>query len=189
MNLSKRWWVLAVRGVAAILFGILTFISPGLSLLALVWFFGVWAIVHGVFTISAAFGPAGEVRHWPGLVVEGLVGVAAGIATLVWPAITALVLLYLIAVWALATGVTELVTAVRLRKVIHGEWLLGFAGVLSIVFGILLFVVPRAGALAVALWIGAYAIVFGASLIGLSLRLRALGKPPVSRAPRGAVPA
>lgn len=190
LALAKRWWVLTVRGVAAILFGILTFISPGLSLLALVWFFGVWAIVDGVFSLGAAFGAEGAGRRWPALVFEGVVGIAAGILTFAWPAITGLVLLYVIAAWAVITGVAELVTAIRLRKEIRGEWLLGFAGVLSVAFGILLFVHPLAGALAVAFWIGAYAIVFGGSLIGLSLRLRALGRRPVTPAPdRAHVPA
>ena len=175
--LAQRWWMLALRGAAAIIFGILTFVAPAASLFALVLLFGVYAIVNGAMNISLS------VRS-----PTGIASIVAGALTLIWPGITALVLLFLIAAWAVVTGVAQVVAAVRLRKQIRGEWLLALTGVLSVAFGVLLVVAPVAGALAVTLWIGAYALVFGALLVGLSFRLRAWGRTPGRRVPAGAVP-
>ena len=174
-SLSHNWWAVVLRGVLGLLFGIITFFAPGLSLAALVTVYGAYALVDGVFAIVSAVRRRGTER-WGMLLLEGIAGIAAGLVTLVWPGITAIALLYLIAAWSLFTGVMEVAAAVRLRKVITGEWMLGLSGVLSIVFGILLVLFPGAGALAVVLWIGAYAIVFGALLIGLGLRLRSWGQ-------------
>jgi uncharacterized membrane protein HdeD (DUF308 family) len=188
MMLAERWWTLVLRGVAAVIFGILTFIAPGASLFALVLLFGAYAIANGVIDLVLAVRrPAGEPR-WGSLVFEGIVSIVAGVLTLVWPGITALVLLFFIAAWAIATGVAQLIAAVRLRKQIRGEWLLALSGALSIAFGGLLLVFPGAGALAVVIWIGAYAIVFGALLIALGVRLRSWGRSTTREAPPGAVP-
>jgi uncharacterized membrane protein HdeD (DUF308 family) len=168
----KNWWVLALRGVAAIVFGILTFILPGLTLAALVLLFGSYAIVDGVFNLLAALRRRGGEQPWWALLLEGVVGIAAGLAAFIYPGLTALVLLYMIAAWALITGVLEIVAAVQLRKLITGEWWLAASGVLSIIFGALLIIAPGPGALAVVLWIGAYAVVSGVLLIALALRLR-----------------
>jgi uncharacterized membrane protein HdeD (DUF308 family) len=130
---------------------------------------------------------AGEPR-WGWLVFEGIVSILAGAITFLWPGITALVLLVLIAMWAIATGVAQVVSAVRLRKLIRGEWLLGLTGLLSIAFGVLLLLYPRTGALAVTIWIGAYALVIGALLIALGLRLRTWGRTSTREAPPGAIP-
>jgi uncharacterized membrane protein HdeD (DUF308 family) len=186
--LATRWWTLALRGIAAIVFGILTFISPASSLLALVILFGAYAIVDGVLALILAIRRPVEGRHWGSLLVEGIAGIVSGVLTFAWPGLSALVLLYLIAAWAVITGVAEIAAAIRLRKQVQGEWLLALTGVLSIVFGILLFVFPGAGALAVTLWIGAYAVAFGILLLVLALRLRAWGRQtsrhiPVERAP------
>ncbi len=170
--LARNWGWMMLRGVAALIFGLLTLFNPGITLVVLVIFFGAYAIVDGIFAIITALVHRREERHSVALLINGLISLAVGIATFVWPGITAFVLLYLIAAWALITGVMEIVTAIRLREVIRGEWLLVLAGVLSILFGILLFFRPGAGALAVVLWIGAYAMVFGILLIALAFRLR-----------------
>jgi uncharacterized membrane protein HdeD (DUF308 family) len=170
--LAPRWWMVAVRGVAAIVFGVLTFLAPAASLLALVVLFGAYALVDGAFNIASAIRSAKGRQRWGSLVFAGVSGIAAGVLTFVWPSITALILLFLIAAWAVVTGVAEVVAAIRLRKTIKGEWFLALSGVLSVVFGLLLFIFPGAGALAVTMWIGAYAIVFGGLLVGLAFRLR-----------------
>ena len=188
MTLANRWWSLALRGAAAILFGILTFITPAWSLFALLILFGVYALVDGVFNLVLALSGPRNRQRWGALVFEGIVSIVAGVLTLIWPGITGLVLVLLIAFWAIVTGVAELAAALRLRKQIRGEWLMGLSGVLSIVFGLLMLMAPRAGALAVILWIGAYAIVFGALLLGLAFRLRAWGRTPERHVPTGGVP-
>jgi uncharacterized membrane protein HdeD (DUF308 family) len=186
--LTQRWWVVALRGVAAVIFGILALVWPGITLGALVLLFGAYALVDGVFALwtAATGGPAASGRR-PWLVLEGVAGVAAGILTFVWPGITALALLAVIAAWAFVTGVLEIVAAVRLRREIEGEWLLVLSGVLSVVFGILLIIDPAAGALAVTWLIGAYAIVFGAILLGLATRLYRLRQD--EHQPQGTRPA
>jgi uncharacterized membrane protein HdeD (DUF308 family) len=186
--LADRWWALALRGAAAVIFGILTFVSPGASLLALVVIFGAYAIVNGAIEVWLAFrAPAGEPR-WGWLLFEGIASIVAGVLTLFWPGITALVLLLFIAVWAIATGIGQVVAAVRLRKTIKGEWRLALMVVLSIAFGVILFLYPSSGALALVLWIGAYAIVLGALLIALAFKLRSWGRTTTREAPPGAVP-
>ena len=171
-SLAENWWAIALRGVVAIIFGLVTFVFPGLSLIALIFMFGAYAIVEGIFNVIAAVrGRSGEGPRWI-LLLEGLVSIAAGIVTFALPGLTALVLLYVIAVWAIVTGVLEIIAAVRVRKQIRGEVWLILSGALSIVFGALLMFAPGAGALALILWIGAYAVVFGAVLIALAFRLR-----------------
>jgi uncharacterized membrane protein HdeD (DUF308 family) len=170
--LARNWGAIAIRGVVAILFGLLTFVVPGLTLAALVLLFGAYAFVDGIFNIIAAVRRRAGDPPWWMLLLEGIVGVAAGIVTFVLPGLTALTLLYIIAAWAIVTGVLEIVAAVRLRRQLTGEWWLMLSGVLSIVFGVFVMVVPAAGALALVLWIGAYAIVFGALLLALAFRLR-----------------
>src|SRR5919202_355383 len=172
--LARNWWALALRGVVAILFGLAALVWPGLTLTALVLLFGADALVDGVFAVVAAIARAGRERHWWALLLEGLLGIAAGVVTLAWPGITGLVLLLFIAAWAIITGVVEIVAAIRLRREIEGEFLLGLGGALSVLFGLLLIVRPGAGALAVAWLIGIYAILFGALLLALAFRLRGL---------------
>lgn len=167
--LARHWWALALRGVFAVLFGLLTFFIPGITLLTLVLLFGAYALLDGIFDIiSAIRSPS---HHWA-LILEGMVGIIVGILTFIWPGITAMVLLYLIAFWAIFTGVLEIVAGVRLRAAIANEVLLILMGVLSLLFGLFIIIFPGAGALAVALWIGAYAFIFGIMLIALAFRLR-----------------
>jgi uncharacterized membrane protein HdeD (DUF308 family) len=171
--LARRWWALALRGLLAVLFGILTFIIPGLTLFSLVLLFGAYAILEGVFNVLSAM--RAPRQHWP-LLLEGIVGIIAGFLTFAWPGITALILLYVIGFWAIFTGILEIAAGIRLRKHIDNEWLLILMGVLSVGFGLLLLVFPGAGALAIVLWIGAYALVFGIALIALAFRLRPLAR-------------
>ena len=173
--ISRNWWVLAVRGVLAVLFGVLAFASPGSTLGALVLLFGAYAVVDGVLALYHAVADGTASRGL--LALEGLVGVLAGIGTLVYPGITALVLLYVIAGWAVVTGVLEIAAAIQLRELIDNEWLLALGGLASIVFGVLLAVQPGAGLLTVVWLIGAYAVVFGVLLIGLAFKIRSIGRP------------
>lgn len=170
--LARNWWALALRGVAAIIFGVLAFVWPGITLMTLILLFGAYAIVDGIFNLIAAFRGSTDEGRWWWLALEGLVSLGAGLVAFAMPGLTALVLLYVIAAWAVITGVLEIVAAVRLRKEITNEWWLVAGGVLSVAFGILLMAAPGAGALALVFWIGAYAIVFGALMVGLAFRLR-----------------
>jgi uncharacterized membrane protein HdeD (DUF308 family) len=170
--LTRNWWVLALRGVAAIIFGILTFLMPGITLAALVLLFGAFAITDGIFAIIAAIKTSGKERKWWLLIISGVLSIIVGVLTFVMPEITALFLLYLIAFWAIFTGTLAIATAIRLRKEITGEWLMALGGIASVLFGVLLLLFPGAGALAVVLWIGAYALVSGAIMLALAFKLR-----------------
>jgi uncharacterized membrane protein HdeD (DUF308 family) len=182
-NLADRWWILILRGVVAIAFGLLTFVAPVSSLLAVVILFGAFALVDGIFNVVGfAVAPRGE-RRWMSFIFGGLAGIAAGLATFFWPGLTALVLVNVIAAWALVSGVAAVVAAIRLRKQIQGEWLLGLNGLLSIALGILMFLFPGPGALALILWVGAYALVAGVLLVALGLRVRKRARGPVHTMP------
>lgn len=170
--LARNWWALALRGLFAVLFGLLAFVWPGVTLAALVILFGAYSLVDGIFALIAAVRAAEAHERWWLFVLEGLAGIAAGLLTFVWPGITALVLLYLIAWWAVITGVLEIAAAIRLRKEISGEWALVLGGVASVIFGFLLLFRPGVGALAVVWLIGIYALLFGALLLMLAFRLR-----------------
>jgi uncharacterized membrane protein HdeD (DUF308 family) len=171
-TLARNWWLIALRGVAAIVFGILTLVRPGISLAVLILFFGAYALVDGIANIIAVLRRREGERPWWALLVEGLVSVAAGVVAFVAPGLTALTLVYLIAAWAIVTGAFEIGAAIRMRKEIKGEAWLVLSGLLSIVFGVLVMLSPGAGALAMVMLIGAYAVVFGVLLLALSLRLR-----------------
>jgi uncharacterized membrane protein HdeD (DUF308 family) len=168
-SLASSWWALALRGLAAVLFGLLTFFIPGITLVTLVLLFGAYALVDGIFNLVAFFRVASH--HWA-LLVEGAIGVIAGVVTFAWPAITALALLWVIAFWAIFTGIFEIIAGIRLRKVIGNEWLLILMGIVSLIFGSFIIFAPATGALAIVLWIGAYALVFGVFLLALAFRLR-----------------
>jgi uncharacterized membrane protein HdeD (DUF308 family) len=169
--LAERWWVPVVRGIAAVVFGVLALVAPSISLFALVIMWGAYAFVDGAFNLVHAARRPESTRSWWWLAIEGLVSLAAGIFTFTYPGVTTLVLLSIIGVWAVLTGVAEIAAAIRLRREVSGEWLLAATGVLSIVFGIFLLLSPRAGALALVWVIGVYAIAFGLMLIALGLRL------------------
>lgn len=170
--LARNWWMLALRGLAALVFGLLTLFNPAITLGVLILFFGAYALVYGAFTVFAAVANRRGEPYWVALLVGGVLSVLIGVLTFMRPGVTGLVLLYFIAAWAIVIGLSEVAAGIRLRKVITGEWLLVLSGVLSVVFGLALMVFPGAGALAVTLWIGAYATVLGILLIALAFRLR-----------------
>jgi len=172
-RLSRDWWIVALQGVAAIVFGILALVWPGITLLALVFLFAAYALVDGVLALIRGFrrGGDGDRPDW-WRVARGVVGIAAGVIAFAMPDITAYVLLILIAAWAIVSGAIELVAAYQLRDVIRGEWLLALDGAVAILFGIALVVFPSAGALAVVWLIGAFAIVSGVILLAVAFRLR-----------------
>jgi len=175
-TLRHNWWFLALRGLAAVIFGVVAFAWPGITLLSLIWLFGAFALVNGILSlVLATKAPKGYPR-FGSLILGGLLGILAGLLTFVMPGITALGLLILIAAWALVTGILEIVAAIKLRKTITGEWMLILAGLASVAFGILLILQPAAGALVMVLWIGAYALVLGILLFVLAFKMRSLGK-------------
>lgn len=170
--LAKNWWLVLLRGIVSILFGLVAFAWPGLTLFTLVLFYGAFALVDGIIALASAFtGGAKPVPTW-WLVLVGIAGIAAGIITFLWPGLTAIVLVIFIGAWALVHGIFEIIGAIKLRKEIDNEWMLILAGVISVVFGLLVLFAPGAGALGLIWAIAAYSIVFGVLLIGLSFRLR-----------------
>lgn len=186
--LAARWWMLVVRGAAAILFGVLAIVVPEISILSLIILWGAYALVDGVFNLMLAVRRARVGRSWGWLVFEGVVSVGAGVLTFVLPGMTALFLLIVIAVWAVLTGVAEIAAAIMLRRHIRGEWLLAASGVLSIAFGVLMMFFPGSGALALAWIVGGYSIVFGALLIALGLRLNRFRRTGGRQIPTGGMP-
>jgi uncharacterized membrane protein HdeD (DUF308 family) len=169
---TGNWQLIALRGVAAILFGIGTLVWPSVTLWVLVIMWGVYAIVDGVAALAASITGRGLVPHRGWLAFTGLVSIVAGIAAFAWPGITALALLYLIAAWAFVTGVVEIATAISMRKEIHNEWALGISGALSVVLSVLLVARPGSGALAITWAIGWYAVVYGGMVLALAWEVR-----------------
>jgi uncharacterized membrane protein HdeD (DUF308 family) len=169
--MTQNWWAIALRGLVAVLFGIAAFVWPGITLWALVAIFGAYALVDGIFAVIEAFRRDVVGERWWALLFEGFVGIAIGILTFTWPRLTAMGLLYLIAFWAIVTGVFEAITEIR------GEWMMALIGILSVAFGFLLVAFPLTGALSVVLIIGAYAVAIGALMIALGFKLRSLRHP------------
>jgi uncharacterized membrane protein HdeD (DUF308 family) len=181
--LIKNWWSLVLRGVIGVVLGIVTFIWPGLTLASIVILFGAYSFLDGVVSIAGAVRAVHAHDRWGSLVIKGLLGIAVAIMTIAWPAMTLLALVYLMGAWAMVTGIFEIVTAIRLRRHIPGEWLLVIGGIASVVFGFLVMLVPLAGALVLALWFGAYLLVTGIILITLGIRLRGLRNAVVPGSP------
>ena len=172
-TMSRSWWILALQGVAAIIFGVAAIAWPGITLLTLVYLFGAFALVDGALALGAGLERLFEREsHVWGLLLRALTGAVIGLATFALPGLTALVLLLMIAAWALITGFLEISAAIRLHDEIHGEWAMALAGVLSILFGLALIAFPRSGALAVVWTIGIFSIVTGVSRMVLGFRLR-----------------
>jgi uncharacterized membrane protein HdeD (DUF308 family) len=168
--MARNWWVMLLRGLLAIAFGLAALFIPGAVAIALVIVFGAWAFVDGAFALAAAFSHNAQHRWF--LLFEGIVGIAAGLVVWFYPGLAGLTLLFVIAWWAIITGVLEVVYAIQLRKELQGDWLYILAGIASVVFGALVLYRPGAGALAVLWIIATYALVFGVLLIAFSLRLR-----------------
>ena len=174
--MARNWWVVLLRGLVAIFFGVLTWAKPGISLAALVLVFGGFALADGVLALWAAVTGRRHHEDWWVLLLEGLVGIGIGLLTFFAPGLTALAILFYIAVWAIARGVLVILTAIRLRHVIRGELWLMLAGLASVVLGILLMARPGEGALALLWLIAGYAVVFGVLLVMLAFRLRGWGQ-------------
>jgi uncharacterized membrane protein HdeD (DUF308 family) len=171
---SRIWWAVALRGILAVLFGIIALIYTGQTLLALVYVFGAFALLSGLMEIVTAV-RAGEAHvRWGWLAVAGIVGVAAGIVSFVWPGITALALLFVIAAWAIISGVAEIAFALSWPDTLAHPWLAALSGAISVVFGILLVVWPRSGVIALTWLVGIYAIIYGATQLYYAYRLQAL---------------
>jgi uncharacterized membrane protein HdeD (DUF308 family) len=180
--LSRNWWVLALRGALSILFGILIFTQPGIALPALIGLFAAYAVVDGVFSIMNGIRDRNTNRNWWVLLLEGIVGILAGVFTFLNPALTAVALVYVVAAWAIVTGIFEVWSAIRLREEIEGEIWLGLSGLISIIFGVMLVALPALEGILTLLWlVGAYAVIFGVIMLILAFRLRGLGDHMTTR--------
>ncbi len=175
-SIAKSWWLYALRGVAAIIFGILAFTRPGATILALVLVFGIYAVIDGVLAVIAAFQMREDYKQWWVVLLEGLAGILVGIIALINPFVTAGALLLVIAFWAVFTGIMEIIAAIQLRREIDNEWSLILSGILSVVLGIILVVFPSAGALGLIYAIGIYAIFFGLLELYLAFKVRGFAK-------------
>jgi uncharacterized membrane protein HdeD (DUF308 family) len=174
--ICRRWWVLLIRGLAAIALGICAIVWPGITLVVLVFLFAAFTIVDGVAGIMLGIRGEADGTVWWTMVVLGALAIVAGIVAFAWPGLTLLVLLTIVGVSAIIRGVFEIVAAIRLRKVIDDEWILGLSGAMSILFGGLILWRPDVGLLAIALLIGAYMLALGILAVALSLRLRRMGQ-------------
>lgn len=174
---ARNWWVLLLRGIAAILFGLLAFTRPVATLATLVLLFGIYVLADGIFSLFAALTSWRRRKGAWMLLLEGLVGIGAGLVTLRAPSLTAVMLMFFIAAWALAIGALRIAEAIRLRAEISGEFWLALSGLASIILGLLVFLRPAAGALAMAWVIGWYALFAGAMLVMLSFRVHRLARP------------
>lgn len=171
-TLAQNWWVVAGRGILGLVIGLIAFLFPGATLLSLVTLFALYLIIDGIFAIAAAVRAARHQQRWGYLTFEGAVGIIAGVVALVVPGLTVLVFVGLLAAWAIVSGVLELRAAFDVTQE-HGRVWLVLGGIISIVFGVVLIAAPMFGALVVSWWVGAYATVFGASLLALAFQLRA----------------
>jgi len=174
--LCRAWWMLLLRGVIAILFAIMCWTRPGISLAALMWVFAAYTLADGILSVVTAISGRKEHEFWWVLLIQGIIGVGVGLMTFAAPGVTALIFLFYIAIWAMTKGVLEIVAAIRLRKEIEGEWLLILGGLVSVLFGLALMAHPGAGALTMLWLVAAYAFIFGLILIVLAFRVRAFGK-------------
>jgi uncharacterized membrane protein HdeD (DUF308 family) len=175
-QLSRDWWHFAVRGIAAILFGLLALVWPKSAITALVLLFGAFAFVDGTIAMVSGIQVRKYFKYWWALLLEGLTGIVIAVMTFVWPNIAALVLLYFIAAWAILTGIFEIVAALEFRNLIPGEWATFLSGLLSVIVGVILFVYPSAGAVGLMWTIAFYAIFAGIMEIVFAFRLRGLGQ-------------
>jgi uncharacterized membrane protein HdeD (DUF308 family) len=169
--LADNWWVVALRGVLAVIFGIIAFAAPAATMLALVLVFAAYSIVDGIFNIVLAVHGARRRERWGLLLLNGLFGVLIGVAAALWPGVTVLAFVFMIAAWAVVSGGLMLGAALGL-KISHGRWLLVFSAAVSLIYGLLLFASPLIGALVLTWWVGIHALIFGATLIGLAVKLR-----------------
>lgn len=170
--LARNWWALALRGVIAVLFALAAFAMPGLTLTILVYFFAAYLVIDGIFALVAGLRAAERHQRWGMLAAEGIIGLIAGIVIFLWPGLSLLYFVYFAGFWAIVSGVTLLIDALRLHRQ-HGEWWMLLAGLASLVWGVLVVLFPVAGILVWAWWIAAYALIFGIAMLILAFRLRA----------------
>jgi uncharacterized membrane protein HdeD (DUF308 family) len=181
-SVTRNWWMVALRGTLAVIFGAAAFVWPGITFEALVLLFGVYAFLDGVLVLSFGLMAAGDGLQWWPLVLGGILGIGLGVVTFARPAAMGEALVYVVGFWAIVTGLLEIVAAIRLRDLISGEWLMGLSGALSILFGVLVVAQPNSGALALAYLFGFYAMLAGISQIVLGFRLHGVNED-VSKAP------
>jgi uncharacterized membrane protein HdeD (DUF308 family) len=173
--LAQNWWAFVLRGVLAVIFGVLAYMWPGITVASFVLVFGAYSLLDGISSLAAAFRPPpGASRAW--LIIGGILGVLAALVVFMMPGLTAVILFYVVAAWAIATGVSRILAAIELRKVIDGEWLLALSGVLAIALGALMLARPAAGLLGLIWAIAMYAIVTGIMLVVLGVQLRSWSK-------------
>jgi uncharacterized membrane protein HdeD (DUF308 family) len=168
--LADNWWAVGLRGILGIVFGLICLLTPGVALGAFVILFAAYMFVDGGFAIASAWKAARSGERWGLLIVEGLVDIAAGLLAVIWPAITMVALIWLIAIWAIVSGALMLYAAFTLNRD-HGRWWLALGGIASLIFGVLLVIEPLIGAVVLTMWIGAYALVFGGFLLVLAFQL------------------
>lgn len=171
-SFKRLWWVFLLRAIVAIVFGILAIVFPGLTILTLATLFGVYSLFDGISSVVVSFSSRLQDSQWWVHLIEGIVGVIVGILVLTYPDIAALALIFMIAAWAVITGIIEVIAAIHLRKEIENELWLGLGGLISIVFGVIIFRFPMAGVQAIGVVVGIYAIVFGAIFGMLAFRIR-----------------
>jgi uncharacterized membrane protein HdeD (DUF308 family) len=169
--LARNWWAIALRGVFAILFGLIALFVPGATILSLVLFFSAYMLVDGVFGIVAGVRAASAGQRWGWLILEGLADIAVGIIAFLWPGLTAVTFVLMLAAWSLVTGIFMIVAAFKLNPAYGRGWLV-FSGIVSVLFGIALIVAPLVGAVVLTWWLGAYAVAFGIGLLILAFKLR-----------------
>jgi uncharacterized membrane protein HdeD (DUF308 family) len=169
--LIGNWWLLAIRGVFAIIFAVIAFVWPGITVTVLVLMFGAYALVDGIFALAAALRAARHHGRSGALLLEGILDLIIAGIVFFWPVEALVAIIYFIAIWAVITGIALIAAGIAMIR-INGEWLLVLSGIISILLGIILFVQPGAGALALSWWLGIYALLFGISLIGAAFRLR-----------------
>lgn len=179
--LAQNWWLVALRGAFGVLFGVVAFLAPGATILSLVLLFSAYMLADGVCAIVSAVRAARAGERWGLLVLEGVADIATGVVVLVWPGLTVLAFVLMMAAWAVVSGALMLAASFRLGRA-HGRWWLALGGVVSIIYGILLVIAPLIGALVLTWWLGAYALVFGIALLVLAFRLRARKDDPPAAA-------
>lgn len=166
--LYQNRWLIGLRGVLAIAFGVLAFVWPGITAVALVFMFAAYAILDGILTIAAAVRNRAENDRWWLTLLEGIVDIAAGVIAFLFPGLAAITLVFLIAIWAIITGVLEIAAAIHLRKEINNEWALGLTGLVSIILGVIMILRPSAGLVGLVWVIATYAIIFGVLMLILA---------------------
>lgn len=172
---GKYWWSFFIRGIIAVLFGLAALVLPGITLEILAILLAAFLVADGLLLLIVSFRSKASGPQWWLLLLEGLAGIVIGVPAFAWPGLTVLAVILIVGFWALLTGILEIAAAIKLRHEVRDEWMLGLGGIISVLFGIILFVNPGLGAVVLALLIGAYALIFGLSLIFLGLKLRRHG--------------